>query len=116
MIDDGGAGENVIGYLEGKGDNHLSNPPCYPLGPITGDRMALSFAVSQLTALSNTHFNTCQPQKCKTILAHIVTHKMMVFSKKDQPASVALSQPSSQFPNIYSDSQDDGLLQKRCVF
>ena len=55
MIDDGGAGENVIGYLEGKGDNHLSNPPCYPLGPITGDRMALSFAVSQLTHSQTPH-------------------------------------------------------------
>ena len=49
MIDDEGGGENVIGYLEGKGDNHLSNPPSYPLGPITWDRMALSSAVSQLT-------------------------------------------------------------------
>ena len=42
-------GENVIGYLEGKGDNHLSNAPSYPLGPITWDRMALSSAVLHLT-------------------------------------------------------------------
>ena len=71
MIDDEGGGENVIGYLEGKGDNHLSNPPSYPLGPITWDRMALSSAVSQLTpsqtlsltlTLSNTHLTF----KCTT--------------------------------------------------
>ena len=75
MIDDEGGGENVIGYLEGKGDNHLSNPPSYPLGPITWDRMALSSAVSQLTpsqtlsltlTLSNTHLTLS--------VLHILTH------------------------------------------
>ena len=57
MIDDEGGGENVIGYLEGKGDNHLSNPPSYPLGPITWDRMALSSAVSQLTPSQTPHLS-----------------------------------------------------------
>ena len=55
MIDDEGGGENVIGYLEGKGDNHLSNPPSYPLGPITWDPVALSSVVSHLTLSHTPH-------------------------------------------------------------
>ena len=62
-------GETVIGYLEGKGDNHLSNAPSYPLGPITWHRMALSFAVLHLLTHTHTHL-TCVPHKYETRLAH----------------------------------------------
>ena len=119
MIDDEGGGENVIGYLEGKGDNHLSNPPSYPLGPITWDRMALSSAVSQLTpsqplsltlTLSNTHLTLS--------VLHILTHLTLTHSHTHtlkHSSTHTLKHPphlwASEMQNqtcSYSDSQDDG--------
>ena len=45
-------GENVIGYVEGKGDNHLSNPQVTPLAPSHGTVWpeALPFHTSHLTS------------------------------------------------------------------
>ena len=90
----------MIGYLEGKGDNHLSNPPQLPPWPHHMAPHGLKLCRSAPHTYSHIHL-TCEPHLCKSRLAHTkaqgrpCTKKVCFFEWILGPESMLDSDPLS---------------------